>query len=293
MLTTGFKFFFGLFAALAAAAVVYGYTSGGNHVGPISMGWKGGVGDHIGYGVLATLSAVSLFASLVLVAFRDADADAQADLLGVDEAPPLAPVKAGWWPTVGAFGVGAAVIGLVLHPAVFALGLAVVALAAVEWTIDAWADRATGDRAANRVLRARIMMPVEIPVAGALIIGVTVLASSRVLLTVSAKGAVVVTGVIATAILVAAAVYVARPGLGRRLVSAFAVIASLALLVGGVMAAIQGERDFEEHESGHSTASSAEAADESDSMPHGDDGAPAEPAGAPGGADHPDGAIDG
>lgn len=284
MLTTGFKFFFGLAAALAAAAVVYGYTSGGDHVGPISMGWKGGVGDHIGYGVLATLSAVSLATSLVLVAFRDADADAQADLLGVDEAPPLAPVRAGWWPTVSAFGVGAAIVGLVLHPAVFVLGLAVVALAAVEWTIDAWADRATGDRAANQALRARIMLPVEIPVAGALIIGVTVLASSRILLTVSALGAVVVTGVIATAILAAAAVYAARPGLGRRLVSAFAVVASLALLVGGVMAGVKGERDFEAHAPAHSTAETGASDGASHGgTSHGDGSEPEEPAGTPDG----------
>ena len=40
MFTTGFKFFFGLAVALAAAAIVYGYTSGGTHVGPISMAGK-------------------------------------------------------------------------------------------------------------------------------------------------------------------------------------------------------------------------------------------------------------
>ena len=249
MFTTGFKFFFGLGAALAAAAIVYGYTSGGTHVGPISMGWKGGVGDHLGYGVLATLSVVALITSVVLVAFRDADSEAQAQALGVDEAPQASAsaVMSGWWPTVSAFGVGAAVVGLVLHPAVLGLGLIMIVLALVEWTIDVWADQATGDTAANRALRSRIMTPIEIPVIGALVIGVVVLAASRVMLTVSALGAVVVAGVISSLILIGTVVYVARPGFGRQLVSGLGVAASLLLIVGGVLAAVRGERDFQHH----------------------------------------------
>ena len=52
MFTTGFKFFFGLAIALTIGAVAYGYSTGGEHVGPITLGWKGGVGDHVGYRVL-------------------------------------------------------------------------------------------------------------------------------------------------------------------------------------------------------------------------------------------------
>ena len=248
MFTTGFKFFFGLFAALVTAALSYGYASGGNHVGPISLGWKGGVGDHIGYGVLVTLAAVSLTISLVLVSFRDADAAAQARLQGVSEVPPGPSVTGSWWPTVAALGAGTATIGLVLHAAVFVLGLVMIFLAAVEWTMDSWADRATGDAAANRALRNRIMMPIEIPVLGAVIIGVTVLAASRILLTVSALAAVAVAGVISALVLGGAAIYVARPGAGRQLVAWLGVVAALGLLVSGVLAAVRGEREFHHHE---------------------------------------------
>ena len=271
MLTTGFKFFFGLFAAFAGAALVYGYASGGNHVGPLSLGWKGGVGDHIGYGVLVTLAAVALAVSLLLVSFRDADADAQAHLQGADEVPSGPSATAGWWPTACAFGAGAALVGLVLHPAVFALGLAVIALALVEWTMDAWADRATGDRAANRALRSRIMTPIEIPVIGALAIGVTVLAASRILLTVSALGAVVAAGVISTLIVIGAAVYANRPGLGRRLVAGLGVVAALGLLVGGILAAVRGEREFHVHEI-HETDGPADTTDGQADTTDGHDG---------------------
>ena len=247
MFTTGFKFFFGLSAAFCAAALAYGYSTGGNHVGPLSLGWKGGVGDHVGYGLLVALAAVSLTISLVLVSFRDADAAAQAHLQNLAEVMTDQPVAASFWPVVASFGVGAAAVGLVLHPVVFALGLALVTLSLVEWTMDAWADRATGDAAANRELRNRIMAPIEIPVVGALAVGVIVLAASRIMLTVSQMEAVAVAGVVAALILAGAWLYVARPGLGRRLVRILGTVGALLLLVGGVLAAVAGERDFHHH----------------------------------------------
>ena len=244
MFTTGFKFFFGLFAAFCAAALVYGYTTGGNHVGPLSLGWKGGVGDHIGYGVLVGLAGVSLTISLVLVSFRDADAAAQAHLQNLAEVPTDQPVSASFWPVAASFGAGAAAVGSVLHPMVFVLGLAVIVLSTVEWTMDAWADRATGDAAVNRELRNRIMAPIEIPVVGALAIGVIVLAASRILLTVSKLEAVAVAGVVSALILGGAWVYASRPGLGRRLMRILGTVGALLLLMGGVLAAVAGEREF-------------------------------------------------
>ncbi|MCY4068580.1 MAG: hypothetical protein OXE79_05680 [Acidimicrobiaceae bacterium] len=247
MFTTGFKLFFGLFGAFVLAALAYGYSTGGDGVGPLSLGWKGGVGDHIGYTLLVALAAVSLTISVVLVSYRDADADAQARLRQLAEVPADSAVTASVWPVLASFGVGAAVLGLVLHPLVFTLGLALVALSLIEWTMDAWADSATGDAAANRELRNRIMAPIEIPVIGALAIGVVVLAASRIFLNVSQLQAVAAAGVVSSLILAGAWLYVARPGQGRRLVRVLGAVAALGLLVGGVLAAVAGERDFEHH----------------------------------------------
>ena len=269
MFTTGFKFFFGLFAAFCAAALVYGYTTGGNHVGPLSLGWKGGVGDHIGYGLLVALAGVSLTISLVLVSFRDADAAAQAHLQNLAEVMTDQPVTRSFWPVVASFGVGAAAVGLVLHPMVFVLGLALVVLSLVEWTMDAWADRATGDAAANRELRNRIMAPIEIPVVGALAVGVIVLAASRIMLTVSQLEAVAVAGVVSALILGGAWVYAARPGLGRRLVRILGTVGALLLLIGGVLAAAVGERDFHHHGTDESHEESNEESVEPTGGEHG------------------------
>jgi len=248
LFTTGFKYYFGLSLVLAFAAIVYGYVSGGDNVGPISLGWKGGVGDQLGYTLLVGLSLVTGVVGLVLVAFRDADPSAQAHLLGVDAIATNPHVTGSFWPVVGAFGLATVVVGLVLHAAVFVLGLVILGLVAVEWTMDAWADRATGDHEANRALRNRLLAPIEIPAAGALAIGVGVLAVSRILLAVSADMAVVVAGVVAVLVLAGGAIYAARPGIGRNLVAGFAVVGAVATLAAGVIAAVAGEREFEHHE---------------------------------------------
>lgn len=267
MFTTGFKFFFGLCLALAAAAVVYGYTTGGTHVGPISLGWKGGVGDHLGYGVLAALSTVAGFVGLVLVSFRDADPDAQADYLGTDTIASAPRVSSSFWPVVGAFGAATMALGLVLHTAVFVVGLALCAVVAFEWLMDAWADRATGDPAANRELRDRLMAPIEIPALGAGMVAVGVLAVSRIFLAVSKNGAVVVAGLVAVAILGTAVLYVTKPQLGKNLVAGVVLVLAVGVLAGGVIAAVEGERDFELHGEEHS-----EGADHSDEAEHSDEG---------------------
>ena len=73
MITTGSKFFYGLAALLVVAAVVYGYASGGGGLGPLSAGYKGGVGEHLGYGILLGAAVASLFTGFCTTAFRDAD----------------------------------------------------------------------------------------------------------------------------------------------------------------------------------------------------------------------------
>lgn len=305
MFTTGFKFFFGLFLAFLSSAVLYGYTSGGNHVGPISLGWKGGVGDHTGYGILLALAAVTLAISLLLIILRDLDEP----LAGIDEPLVISDVhepsnatpsrtadtihtidtqavdtqaatgnntatntdtvntqaaagavaiadtdiKIGWWPTATAFGVGSTVLGLVLHPAIFILGLSVTALTTVEWTIDAWADKVTSDKVANLQLRGKLMLPLEIPLISALVLTITALATSRLLLTASPLGAVAVAGVISTLVFTASAIYVSNPGIGRKLALWLGIAVSLCVLVGGVGAAIRGEREFHTDHHGAAT----------------------------------------
>jgi hypothetical protein len=262
MITTGSKWYFGLGVVTLVLAWSYGWTTGGNGLGPLSVGWKGGVGDHFGYGVLLTAAILSLFLGCVSLAVRDAEAEAVAQVAGTDAVPAVTPVGTSYWPPVTAFGVALVVIGLVSAPVLFVFGLVVLGIVLVEWTVQTWADRATGDPATNREIRNRVMNPIEFPAAGLLAIAVLVVSISRVFLAISADGAVwVATGL--SAIVFAVGVFAAsRPKLSANVIVGMLFVLAVAVIGVGVAAGVAGTRTFHEHEEegeGHATESESGA----------------------------------
>jgi hypothetical protein len=251
MLTTGFKLFFGFFLAAVTAAVLFGYTSGGNHLGPITAGYKGAVGNQVGYTILLSAGLLALTLAVVTISFRDADATAQAQLLGVDTVPAQRPVGASYWPMAAALAVGAIVIGLVLSSAIFVAGLILLGVVVFEWMIQAWADRATGDADANRAIRNRVMAPVEVPVLAFAAVATVILCLSRVLLAVSKDEAVYVAIGVATLIMLSAIAISLRPKITRNMVAAAVLLFGLGIIGAGIASAAVGQRDIhhEEHPS--------------------------------------------
>ena len=247
MITTGTKWFFGLGFVTLVLAWAYGWTTGGNGLGPVTVGYKGGVGDHFGYGVLLSAAAISVFLGVVSVAVRDADAEAVAQVAGLDTLPAVTPAGTSYWPAVAAFGVALTVVGLVTNVTVFVFGLITLGVVLVEWTVQAWADRATGDPAANREIRNRLMNPVEVPAAGLLAVALVVLGFSRVFLSLSSENAVWVATGIAAVIFLVGMLAASRPKLGSNIVVGFLLLCAVGVLVAGVVAAAVGEREFHEH----------------------------------------------
>ncbi|HEX7134804.1 MAG TPA: hypothetical protein VF228_19680 [Iamia sp.] len=277
MFTTGSKWFFGVAGAALLGALVYGGATNPSQVGMdtfmgvLTLGYKGGVGDHIGYAILMAIAGSAIFVGAVLAAFRDADVEAEAALLGTDTVPEVtAPVQGSYWPVIGAFGAGALVVGLVTSAALVMLGLVVLVAVAFEWAISAWADRATTDPEVNQAVRRRVMLPFEVPVLGALGIAVFVLAISRVLLAVPDMAVYFIFGGAALAVLVVAFFLSARPQLNPSVVAGLCVVGALAVLAGGVVSAIVGPREIEHHEPEHGEAETEEH-----------EGAPPLPPGAP------------
>lgn len=252
MITTGFKLFFGFFLAALTAAVLFGYTSGGNHLGPVTAGYKGAVGNQAGYTILLGAALMSLMLAVIIILFRDADATAQAKLLGVEQVPAQVPVGASYWPIVAALAGGAIVMGLVLSSAIFVVGLILLGVVIFEWMIQAWADRATGDPAANRAIRNRVMAPVEIPVLAFAAIAIVILCLSRVFLAVSKEAAVYVAIAIATAIMLVAIVIAIRPKVSRNFVAAAVLLFGIGIIGAGVVSAAIGEREI--HHEDHPSA---------------------------------------
>src|SRR4051812_1648211 len=95
------------------------------------------------------------------------------------------------WPALAAVGAGVAIVGLAGRNALFYVGLGIGGFVFIEWMVQAWAERATGDHEYNRGLRHRVMSPVEIPLLALLVIGVFLISASRVLLALPEQGATV------------------------------------------------------------------------------------------------------
>jgi hypothetical protein len=248
VITTGSKWFLGLGVVTLALAWAYGWTTGGNGLGPITAGYKGGVGDHFGYAVLLTAALISIFLGLVALAVRDAEADALRQVAGTDVVPAVTPAGPSYWPVVAAFGVALVLVGLVAETALLVFGLITLGAVLVEWTVQAWADRATGDPAANREIRNRFMNPIEFPAAGLLAIAVLVVAFSRVFLALSAESAVWVATAFAALVLALGVFAASRPRLGANAVVGGLLLVAIAVIALGVGAAVVGEREFHEHE---------------------------------------------
>ncbi len=252
MITTGSKWFFGLGLVSLVLAAAYGWSTGGTGLGPVTAGYNGGVGDHLGYALLVSISAVSLFLGLVSVAIRDAAPSALAEVAGTDTAPrDPAPAHRAYWPAIGAFGAGLVTLGLVISNVMFVAGFLVLLAVLVEWMVLAWSDRATGDPDANRLVRNRVMGPFEVPLAGLLVVGGSVFAFSRVLLTSSELGAVWVATALGLVIIAIGALFAAKPKLSPNLIAGVLALCAVGVVAAGVASAARGERIIEHHEAEH------------------------------------------
>jgi hypothetical protein len=265
MLTTGSKLFYGMAGAALVAAVVYGVISNGFGqggvlellssdgavnalLGPLTFGYKGGVGDHVGYAVLMGFSVCTFGMGIATSAFRDADADALASLTGLDTVGLVSETNGpNYWPIVSAFGIALVVIGLATQPVTFIIGLVVLIIAALEWTISGWAEQLSGDQEANRRYRSKLLGPIEVPVAVVIGIAAVVFCVSRILLAVSKAGSTWIALGVAAVIFGVAVLLSTRQKIGRNVVAAVILFAALAILAAGIVGGIAGTREIEEH----------------------------------------------
>lgn len=264
MFTWGSKFFFALSTVAIVGAVVYGLVTGGQPIGVISAGYKGGVGDHLGYTILVAAGLASLALGCTTVATRDGDAEAMAARAGVSTVPDLMPpAGASIWPPVAAFGVAAVIIGIAVSQAFFILGLAVLFVVGLQWVVLAWSDRATGDAEVNEVIRRRVLGPVEIPMMACLAIAVVAVGISRVFLA-SGKIGAVVAGTIIAVIVFFGAVALSKMDVKRSVMNGIVALGAVLVLAGGIIGAAIGPA---EHHSDH-----GEHGDDHSDEEHSEDG---------------------
>jgi hypothetical protein len=232
MFTTGSKLFLGAGVAAAVAAVLYGVLEGG------ALGTTG----------LTFASVVAFFLAGISLAIRDGNVSAM-DVAALHRTPAAAPApRSSMWPPVAALGAVLVVVGLVTYPVVFVFGLIALIVAAAEWMVQAWSERASGDPQYNAAVRGRLAHPLEFPVLAAIGGAVLIYSFSRIMLFLSKTGGPVVFGVIALLLLVGGFIIAFKPSLRTGAIAAVCTIAALGLVTGGIVAAIDGERDIEVHE---------------------------------------------
>lgn len=270
MITRGSKYFFGAAVIAYVTALVYGFitgaaahggvistiTDGGvvnSIIGPISFGWKGWVGEHVGYATLMCFAAASAVIGGFFVVFRDGDAEAVVPLQGADVTPAGADLRVqvpqglSPWPIVSAFAIGLMVVGLTYSKAAFVLGAVVLAIGAFQWTVRSWSERLTADPVRNAALRSKLMGPYNIPIGAVIGIAIVMFLMSRILLALPSIGAVFVIIATAAAVFVVAILLAGRPHMRRSVLIAAAVAGGLVLLLGGIAGGRAGTYKSGEH----------------------------------------------
>jgi hypothetical protein len=268
--STGFKLFTAIGVFALTLALISGFSSckpdwvgwhyppvectGGQGIidsmlGAMTFGWKGGVGDHFVYVVLATLATVALFLAGFLLAFRDADPRSVAEAARTDVAPAVNPPShVSYWPVLSAFAVTFMAIGLVANTASFVAGAVALGVCIVMWAVRTWAERVTGVEATNEEVREQVAIGLEVPIIALLVIGATAISLSRVFLTVDRLEAVAVAGVVAGLFFVAGVAFAYVPKIGKNVVAAVVVFAGLLLVGAGIVSTAVGEREFHHEE---------------------------------------------
>lgn len=258
MFTTAFRFLAALAAVSLVAAFAVGFTSQTQELmdrilGPLTMGWKGGIGNHFAYTVFLGVGATSAGLAGLLVAFRDADPEAEAQVLHVESLPlTRAPSGDNFLPALGAFSLVLLMIGLATDAVGLAYaGVAVAVSVAFVWTLRTWAERATGDSTINAELYHRFVDPLRTPVIAIVCVAFVVIGLSRLLLAVSKTGSVVVFGIVALSFFGIATLLALRPGSSRAITIGLVVVGALAVLAAGIVGIVQGEREIEHHGDDH------------------------------------------
>jgi hypothetical protein len=273
MITRGSKFFFGAGAVGYLTALIYGFVTGAaahggvldvfsngdlvnSIIGPISFGWKGWVGDQVGYSILMGFAGVMIVMGGFTSVFRDGSPEALAELQGATvekgeitgarvDLRVATPQGLSFWPILTAFSAGAVIVGLTFSSVLFVIGCLGLVVAGVEWTIKAWSERATGDPAQNKAIRDHMMHPLEIPIGATLLIGLVILSMSQMLLAVSHVGAVFFIIILATVVFVVAILLANRPNLKRSAMVGALLVFGVFIIAGGILGGVAAQSETE------------------------------------------------
>lgn len=227
MITTSSKFFYGLGGLSVAGAVLWMFSGNGA----------------LGAVALFSLATALVFVGAIASFTRDGhvlstDTAAHSSAAAAQRTP-----RASLWPLGTALSVGTLAVGLVSSPGIFKVGVALTLAMLGEWMIQNWAERGSADSAYNTKIRDYLVHPLELPVAGALLLAVIVLSFSRVMLALSKSAGTLVFAVAAAVVLAIGAVIAVRRHASPRVIGAMSAVVLVILAGTGVATALDGERE--------------------------------------------------
>lgn len=142
MFTTAFRFF-AVMACLALLAAFVSAVSTNDQalvdrvLGPLTLGWKGGVGNHFLYVSFVALAILSGFLAGVAAAFRDSDPDAQAQLLDAETLPSTRSAPGNQLlPIAAVVALAVVAYGQVGAKLATPIGFALLGLVVLAWTLQ-------------------------------------------------------------------------------------------------------------------------------------------------------------
>lgn len=232
MFTTGSKFLIGASFVALLATVVYGVGQDG------VLGTVGLASATIGLICLAVLDVI-LRDSNVFV-----DDEAPVETTAAAQPAPSASV----WPLGFAVGAVVVAVGLVSYQPIVVIGLVALLATGAEWTVQAWAERASRDGVHNAAVRSRLSNPLEYPIGGTIAVGIIIYAFSRVMLWLS-KTNTVVAFAVAAAVVLAVGFFIAnRPSIRTGTVGGVMAVGAIAVVAAGAVTGVDGQRDIPEFE---------------------------------------------
>lgn len=227
MITTGSKLFFGLAAASAVGLVLWVIATDWGAMGSVA---------------LASLAVAFVFLGSISSFVRDGHVAAMDTAAHATAAANTVTARRSPWPLAAAVGAGVTVYGLVSYPPIFKVGIVILIAAGLEWMVQAWSERASADAGYNAEIRSRVMGPLEMPIAGAVVAGIVIYAFSRIMLAIDKDAGVLVFGLVAAVVLFFGALLAFKPKLSKGIVAGMVGIALVALAATGVASALVGER---------------------------------------------------
>ena len=232
MFTTGSKLLIGSAVVATIAAIMYGVTQDG------VLGTVG----------LASAAVALSFLAGVNAYVRDSNVlDTDAASVRASSAARYRPDNS-LWPFL--FGSGAILltVGFVTSQVVATLGFILVLAAGIEWIVQAWAERTSSDPDHNAEVRLRTLGPLEFPLFGAIGIGVLIYAFSRMMLWFTQENTVILFAVVAGVVLIIGFLLAFKPSIRSGAIGGILVVAAVAVIAGGVVTAVDGQRDIHPHE---------------------------------------------